>query len=57
MEFGDVERPEEGKNKMFLVCDYCKCKVMRPGYGKLVEKEVGSLTRLAQFSPAYYAIP
>ncbi len=31
---------QDDKNKLFLICDYCKCKVMRPGYGRLVEKEV-----------------
>ncbi len=31
---------QDGKNKLFLICDHCKCKVMRPGYGRLTEKEV-----------------
>ena len=40
VEFKEVENPGEGTNKLFLVCDHCKCKVMRPGYARLVEKEV-----------------
>ena len=41
VEFREVQSPEEGKNKLCLICEHCKCQVMRPGYGKLVEKEVG----------------
>ena len=40
--FSEVENPREGKNKMVLVCQHCKCRVIRPGYATLVEKEVGS---------------
>ena len=40
VEFREVQSPEEGKNKLCLICEQCKCQVMRPGYGKLVEKEV-----------------
>ena len=42
VEFKEVESPEEGKNKLFLVCDLCKCKVLQPGYARLVEKEVST---------------
>ena len=40
LEFGALEGAGEGKNSVFLVCRYCKCKVLRPGYGTLVEREV-----------------
>lgn len=40
VEFSELEKPEEGKNQKFLICVHCQCKVMKPGYGKLVEKEV-----------------
>ena len=42
LEFKDIENPEEGKNRLFIICDHCKCKVMRPGYGTLTEKEVST---------------
>ena len=29
-----------GKNKMVLVCQLCRCRVIRPGYATLVDKEV-----------------
>ena len=45
VEFREVQSPEEGKNKLCLICEHCKCQVMRPGYGKLVEKEVGWMVR------------
>ena len=41
IEFSQLDEPEKDKNKMFLICKRCKCKVMRPGNGALVEKEVG----------------
>ncbi len=41
VDFKDLSEPQEGTNKLFLVCFNCKCKVMCPGYGTLVEKEVG----------------
>ena len=40
IQFSDVVNPGEGKNKLFLVCEHCKCRVIRPGYATLVEKEV-----------------
>ena len=42
MKFTEVEEPScgEGKNKLHLVCQMCKCRVLRPGFGTLVEKEV-----------------
>lgn len=40
MLFDDLPKPVEGTNKLMLVCLNCKCKVMRPGYGSLTEKEV-----------------
>lgn len=38
--FSELETPKEGKNKMVLVCQLCRCRVIRPGYATLVEKEV-----------------
>ncbi len=38
--FSEVEHPREGKNKLFLVCEHCKCRVISPGYAAVVEKEV-----------------
>ena len=46
VEFGDLD-PEtvgEEKNNVFLVCRSCRCKILKPGYGKLVEKEVNNST-------------
>lgn len=43
IEFSELEKPEEGKNQMFLICVHCQCKVMKPGYGRLVDKEVRCL--------------
>lgn len=40
LDFPDLENPREGKNKFVLVCQHCKCRVLRPGYGTLVDKEV-----------------
>lgn len=40
--FSGLEDPREGKNKMVMVCQHCKCKVIRPGYATLVDKEVHS---------------
>lgn len=43
--FSELEQPGDGKNKMVLVCQQCKSRVLRPGYGTLVDKEVyGSST-------------
>ena len=43
-EFGELDPETVGsdKNKVFIVCRSCKCKVLKPGYGTLVEKEVWS---------------
>jgi hypothetical protein len=38
--FSDLESPQEGKNRMVLVCQHCKCRVIRPGYATLVDREV-----------------
>lgn len=38
--FSELDNPREGKNKMVLVCQLCKCKVIKPGYATLVDKEV-----------------
>ena len=40
LEFSELEGMGEGKNAVFLVCRYCRCKVLRPGYGTLIEREV-----------------
>ena len=40
VEFKDLSEPKEGKNKLILVCFNCKCKIIRPGYCSLIEKEV-----------------
>lgn len=40
LQFSDLENPREGKNKLMLVCLHCKCKVIKPGYATLVDKEV-----------------
>ena len=42
-EFDEIPGPssgQDGGNKYLLTCKLCKCKVMRPGRGTLVEKEV-----------------
>ena len=44
-EFGDLDPETVGaadKNGVFLVCRSCRCKVLKPGYGKLVDKEVNN---------------
>lgn len=40
VQFKDLSEPQEGTNKLVMVCLYCMCKIIRPGYGSLVEKEV-----------------
>lgn len=40
--FSGLENPREGKNRMVLVCQHCKSRVIRPGYATLVDKEVCS---------------
>ena len=55
VEFSELEKPEDGKNQKILICVHCRCKVMKPGYGRLVEKEVrmtvcvGILSALTQW--------
>ena len=41
-EFGELDAETVGaeKNAVFLVCRSCRCKVLKPGYGTLVEREV-----------------
>lgn len=45
LEFSELESPRDGKNKMVLVCQRCKSRVIRPGYASLVEKEVGAIVK------------
>ena len=41
LQFKDLEGAEsEGKNAHHLVCLHCNCKIMSPGFGTLVKKEV-----------------
>ena len=40
LKFSQLESPGEGKNKLVMVCLHCRCKVIRPGYATLVDKEV-----------------
>lgn len=40
LQFGELENPKEGKNKLVLVCQHCRCKVIKPGFATLVDKEV-----------------
>ena len=44
--FSELEQPGDGKNKMVLVCQQCRSRVLKPGYGTLVDKEVYSSTGL-----------
>ena len=46
VQFSDLENPEEGKNRAYIICAHCQCKVLKPGFGKLVEKEVGGIWRI-----------
>ena len=39
-EFSELEGTGEGKNAKFLLCQFCHCKVLKPGYSALVEREV-----------------
>ena len=38
--FKELEEVGSGKNKLYLVCLRCNCKIMAPGYATLVKKEV-----------------
>ena len=40
VQFKDLEEVESGKNKFYLVCLHCNCKIMAPGYATLVKKQV-----------------
>lgn len=42
VQFKDLEEVESGKNKLYLVCLHCNCKIMAPGYATLVKKQVRS---------------
>lgn len=42
IQFKDLPEPHTSSNKMYLVCAHCKCTVMGPGYGSLVQKEVNN---------------
>ena len=42
---------EDGKNRTTLICGMCKCKIMCPHYGRLVEKEV---REILPYSPCYH---
>ena len=40
LDFGELEGAGEGKNRAYLVCKSCRCKVLKPGFATLVEREV-----------------
>lgn len=40
LQFSDLANPREGKNELVLVCNYCRCRVIKPGYATLVDREV-----------------
>ena len=40
VQFKDLEDVGSEKNKLYLVCLHCNCKIMAPGYATLVAKEV-----------------
>ena len=40
--FKDLDDVGSEKNKLYLVCLHCNCKIMAPGYATLVSKEVSS---------------
>ena len=42
VQFKDLEEVESGKNKLYLICLHCNCKIMAPGYATLVKKQVRS---------------
>ena len=39
-QFKQLEVMESDKNRLHLVCRHCNCRIMAPGYGILVKKEV-----------------
>lgn len=40
IQFSELENPREGKNELFLICEQCKCRIVRPGFAVLTDKEV-----------------
>ena len=46
LEFRELEGAGEGKNRKCLVCRHCHCKVLKPGYGTLTEREVSEGTEV-----------
>ncbi len=38
--FSALANPGDGPNRVVLVCQHCRCQVLKPGYATLVEKEV-----------------
>ena len=42
VQFKDLDDAESEKNKLYLVCLHCNCRIMAPGYATLVKKEVRS---------------
>ncbi len=42
VQFKDLEDVGSEKNKLYLVCLHCNCKIMAPGYATLVKKQVRS---------------
>ena len=40
LRFNDLGEVGAEKNKLYLVCLHCNCKIMAPGYATLVHKEV-----------------
>ena len=48
----DLYDPETKRNKKTMFCKICKCKVLRPGFGTLIEKPV-STNVLNNFSISY----
>ena len=40
LKFKELEGAGAEKNKLFLVCLHCNCKIMAPGFATLVKKEV-----------------
>lgn len=49
--FSELEQPRDGKNKMVLVCQQCRSRVLKPGYGTLVDKEVYNSTGVTKTVP------
>lgn len=47
-EFNELgqDATEEGKNSLALICRTCRCKVLKPNYGTLIEREVREFHKL-----------